>query len=302
MSHHVPRAGAVLLSLLLFFLPSGPAAAEPDLYRALQEFLTAAGYWDDEAAEVLEPLAGVLVHGGGTPDAHPIAMMDDIPGLRPLPDGVLEFIHTNQEVIYLAVGRDRLLVGVNREAGLFGRYRFAKFDLIAGGAQAVAPRNLSAAEPFLFAHGRYLGTVLFVLVMGTALMAYLAVRLRRRRAGGLPPAVDAEAAALRRVADARIFLVTGSCWLGLLAALYGLMHFTGRLRVMEFLAGADQVSFRLTDAVGFQPEQLRLASFALVLGLALAVVVVLALWSGALISRPARPTRPARPAALERRP
>lgn len=288
MSIPFPRTALGPLLALLLIPWAALAEAEPNFYGALQQFLSAAGYWTDEAAVVLDPLDGELTYGNGTADVHLIAMMDDIPGLRPLPDGVIEFIHDNPDVFYLAVGRDRLLVGVTLKAGPTPRYQFEKFDLIEGGSQVVAsPGGTSSLTPFLLAHGRYLAPVFFLFVMGTAVMAFLAVRLRRRAATG----TDNLLAVLRRAVDARVYLVAGASWLGMLAALYGLMHFTGRYQTVAALAAGSQVSYRLADTVGFQPEHLRLVSFITAMGAALAVVVVLGFWSGAVLARSERPRR-----------
>ncbi len=296
MPRFFPGGPAALLVLLLAWTPPASFAAKglqipvtANHYQAMKEFLLVEGYWEDETRAVLDPLEGELSLDSGTPDCHLIQTMDDIPGLRPLPEGLIEFLHNNHNVFYLAVGDDRLLVGIAREAkggrGPAGSptYRFTSFDLIEGRAASPASseggnRQLTA---FLYAHDSYLGQVLTLIVLGVALLGFLAVRLRRR-ARPLAGTADPVIAAWRLRAETQIFRVAAAAWLALLAAVYALMHFAARLSFMEMAAGADQVSFEMAETLGFLPDRLRVTSFALVMAVALLTSLVLGLWSGAV--------------------
>ena len=300
--------GIILGALLLL---NRPLLAEtdhlrPDMgandYEALKEFLFVEGYWDEETAAVLGPLDGVLNFGNGTPHAHLVMSLDDIPGLRPLPDGVAEFIDGPYRVYYVAVGDDRLLVGIaNRVTSEPGKiqsseYRFKKYDLIEGttdaGTDSYDPRP--DVISFLFAHGSFLGPALRILVVGFLVLLFLAVRLRRSSGQSADPVV----AAHRFAADARIFQVSGGVWVGLLVAAYGLMHFTARIGFLEAAATSDLISPALTHQLATTPDRLRLWSFAAVMVLSLLAVGALGLWSGALgggRSRPGDAARGGRP-------
>lgn len=254
-------------------------------YHALREFLFIEGYWEEEMDAVLDPLDGHLGRNNGTPDAHLVQRMDDIRGLRPLPDGVLEFLHGRHNVFYVAAGKDRLLVGisfwVDTESGSTesSDFHFEKFDLIAGQAHSLPDSNDIRAgfTEFLYAHSTFLGPTIRLLLVGAMIMLFLALRLRRQRGAHADPVV----AVVRQRADARVFQVSGACWVFLVAAAYGLMHFTARIQFLEIAAASDSITFDMTRMFALMPDQMRLLSFCLSMGLSLVTVILLGLWSGA---------------------
>lgn len=259
-----------------------PAANQ---YHALREFLFIEGYWEEEMDAVLAPLEGRLDLYHGTPDAHLVQSMDDIRGLRPLPDGVLEFLHGHHNVYYVSVADDRLLVGISHLVDVEGNiepsdFHFEKFDLIAGMAQSLPdPEELDPGlTEFLYAHDNFLGPTLRILLVGALVLFFLAMRLRRQRG----PCTDPVVAAHRQRADSRVFLVSGAVWVLLLVAAYGLMHFTARIQFLEAAATSDSITLGMTRMFALMPDQLRLLSFCLSMGLSIVTVIILGLWSGAL--------------------
>jgi hypothetical protein len=295
-------SGAVAALFFLLFqvfllILADPAAAErkrlvlsptENHYQAMRTFLQRAGYWEDEIHAVLEPLQGRLSVNHGTPHCHLVQTMDDIPGLRPLPDGVIAFLHGHHNVFYVAVGEDHLLVGIAHDVDMNdgsvdgSSFHFARFDLIEGRAGDPAARlgPSRSLTAFLYAHDAYLGRLLYVLVIGAAIMTFLAVRLRRQARAPLL-AVEPVIARWRLRTGARMFRLTGAVWLGVLLALYGLTHFTARLGFLEMAAAVGELNFELADLLGFTPDSLRLKGLIIVLGIALAVQVGLGWWSGA---------------------
>ena len=257
-------------------------------YPALNEFLIGQGYWEEEIAAVLEPLGETLSSSHGTPDAHLVQNMDDIPGLRPLPEGVTNFLHGRHNVFYVAVAADRLLVGIsflssgdNDESK--PSFQFEKFDLISGVSETIEDRAKRQAGfmEFLYAHDPYLGSTLSLLVSGTVVMFFLALRLRQRRGFNTDQVVRAH----RLKADSRIFLVTGCSWVVMVAAVYGLMHFSARIHFMEVAAASQSLTFRLTNMLVLAPDRLRLLSFIFTASTAALTVILLGLWAGAFGGR-----------------
>lgn len=254
-------------------------------FHALREFLFIEGYWEEEMDAVLVPLDGRLDVNHGTPDAHLVQSMDDIRGLRPLPDGVLDFLHARHNVYYVSVADDRLLVGISHLVDDEGNiepadFHFEKFDLIAGMAQSLPDQeelNPGLTE-FLYAHDSYLGSTIRLLLVGAMVLFFLALRLRRQRGLFADPVV----AAHRRRADAHVFQVSGAVWVLLLVAAYGLMHFTARIQFLEVAAASDSITLGMTRMFALMPDQLRLLSFCLSMGLSIVTVIILGLWSGAL--------------------
>lgn len=282
-----------LITLSWLLLVSGPACAEsfrmvPDPganhYEALAEFLEGEGYWPEDLAAVLDPLEEKLDRNHGTHRVFYVSTMEDIPGLRPLPDGVISFVHRRQNVFYVDIADDPMLLGISKQVEREnGRtqstvYNFEKLDLINGLTDNNA--NSGNQEPLAMkvahAHGNYLGAVIRLFAVGLVVMVFLGARLRKQ-AGvqGDPVVLQA-----RRDGDLFGFKVAGTVWLFLLAAMYGFIHFAAHSEFLGMVAGSYGVSYGLTERLILNPDRLRLISFVGTMSVALLSALALGLWAG----------------------
>jgi hypothetical protein len=292
----MPRVSTVLFLLaVLSITATHPGSARAQDYRmvpdpsanhhdALEEFLSAQGYWPEDRAMVLEPLEGRLDRDHGTHRVVYVETLDDIPGLRPLPDGVTAFVHRRHNVFYLDIADDRLLLGISvlveREDGRT-RSRsnhFETFDLIDGELdnQAEPAFPDSPLRVFLSAHGTQAPLVGRVLMLGAALMVFLALQVRRKQC--LP---GDRVVADRRLAAARFsYRLAAVGWIVMLAAVYGFIHFSAHLQFLGVGLAQDTISYSLTDRLIIRPDRARLLGLAVSVGSALMISLLLGLWAG----------------------
>ena len=282
-----------LLLLLLMFSETRPVQAEsfrmvPDLstnhYDALEEFLKEEGYWPEEVQAVLDPLEGQLDQKHFTHRVVPIQSMDDIPGLRPFPDGVVSFVHRRQNVFYVGIAEDHLLVGISkqvtRENGrtVDSKYNFEKFDLISGLTDnaLLNTAGSSLAMKFVSAHGTYFGAVSGLGLSGFFLLWFLAAAVRRQPGAGPDPLIQRH----RRNAGLMVFKFAAITWILALAGLYGFIHFVAHTQYLNAAMFDDNITYSLAQRMIIQPDRLRLISFGLTETAALFSVILLGWWAG----------------------
>ena len=292
----MPRVSTVLFLLVVLSITAtrpGSARAEdyrmvPDPsanhYDALEEFLSAQGYWPEDRALVLDPLEGRLDREHGTQRVAYVETLEDIPGLRPLPDGVTAFVHRRHNVFYLDIADDRLLLGISvlvqRENGrtISRDNHFETFDLINGQEDNLAAQAFpdSPLRVFLSAHGTQAPLVGRILLLGTALMVFLALQVRRKQC--LP---GDRLVADRRLAAARFsYRLAAVGWVVMLAAVYGFLHFSAHLQFLSLGLAQDTISYSLTDRLFMRPDRARLLGLLISVGSALLISLLLGLWAG----------------------
>jgi hypothetical protein len=218
-------------------------------HDALVEFLDREGYWPEEKAEILEPLQGQLSLGHETAAVRLVQALDDIPGLRPLPRGVLEFIHGHHNTFYVEAGDDRLLLGVSYifkgKIDQPSAIHLEKFDLVEGVHEDLGTGHVpgGAFVDFLRAHGPFLGGYLQSQLVWPFFLLLLAWRRRRLREADGDPLVNT----VRAQVQDRLFLTAAVVWSLHVLAQLGLMHFRGGLGFMELLTTGEGPSFRLVE-------------------------------------------------------
>ncbi len=302
----MPRVSTVLfLLVVLSIAATQPGSARAQDYRmvpdpsanhydALEEFLAAQGYWPEDRALVLDPLEGRLDREHGTHRVVYVETLEDIPGLRPLPDGVTAFVHRRHNVFYLDIADDRLLLGISvlvqRENGrtISRDNHFETFDLINGEEDNLAAQAFpdSPLRVFLLAHGTQAPLVGRILLLGTALMVFLALQVRRKQC--LP---GDRVVADRRLAAARFsYRLAAVGWVVMLAAVYGFLHFSAHLQFLSVGLAQDSISYSLTDRLIMRPDRARLLGLLISVGSALLISLLLGLWAGTCcrMSNPAK--------------
>lgn len=295
------RATLLCVFLMTTLLPGRDAVAQvyrmvPDPttnhYEALEEFLNTQGYWPEDIEQLLLPLDGVLDRDHGTNRVIFVQTLDDVPGLRPLPDGVVAFVHRRHNVIYVDIAEDRLLLGISkqvlRENGrtVSAEFHFETFDLIGGSVddRAETPVRDSTAMVFFGAHGNQFPFVARILLGGMALMVFLAARVRRKSCAPGDPAVIRH-----RLTAARFgFRLAAFAWVLLLAAVYAFTHFAAHLQFLSIGTATENLSYSLIDRLVGRPDRLRMYSFLGSMSISIVTSLLLAAWAG-LFRRIPRP-------------
>ncbi len=298
----VSRFIAIVFCLLgpVLLAPAGGAVARADQdpgrslrlvvdpstnhYAALEQFLVRRGYWPEERERVLDPLNGRLDKDHDTAAVRMVFSLDDIPGLRPLPDGVVGFLHGRHNTFYVEAGDDRLLVGFSHvfqdRVGQVSDIHMEVLDLISGEYRdlGTGPAAPSPVLSFLRAHDPFLGGFLRDQYFWLVFMLFLAWRRRRLNRGAGDPVVRAH----RARAQGRLFLMAGAIWCLQILAAMGLMHFQSHILFIRHLMEGDVPTFLAIQDRVVRPERLRLLGLGLSLGLAVGWSFLLALWSGAM--------------------
>ena len=258
-------------------------------YGALETFLDREGYWPAEKAAVLDPLAGRLSLDHDTAAVRLVRTLDEIPGLRPLPEGVLSFLHGHHNTFYVEVGDDRWLLGISyiyqSSVNEHTDVHLEKFDLISGEYTDLGPARAPVADAvgFVEAHGSRLGDFLRSQLFWVVLLFFLAWRRRRLGSADGDPVVQAR----RRQVQNRLFLAAGLVWLLQVVSFLGVAHFQAQVAFLGQMSGGQPPDFQDLRRHILQPGRLRLLSLGVSLGLAVLWWFLLGLWSGVLGRRAA---------------